>query len=378
MADEQHRWLDRATAERLLRGEPLDTVDAAAREQAERLAKALNALSVKPSGAEAELPGEAAALAAFRKAHAERADAQAGFAPSDSSARTRSDDAGVVHIGSRGGRTRRARRGRSVRLALSAALAAGAVGGVAAAATTGVLPTPFGDDEPGPAASVTAPATPGRPLDPSSPGGGPGSPGPGGPTAGVTGGARDTTGGATPGRDSVTGSDHSMGRGRGGLVSACRDLRDGRGLGADRRRALEGAAGGSSRVWTYCEGVLKVADTRSEGTGGTGTGNGNSNGNGTGTGTGNGTGNGNGTGTGTGNGNGNGNGNGTGNGQDQGQGQNGGDEGGQGAHGGGRHPDGGKKSLSPAPAAAPARTPAPSTTPATTSPAPNAAPRNPS
>lgn len=71
MADEQYRWLDRDTAERLLRGELLDTVDATARDRAERLAEALETLSAElavPAPDGAELPGEAAALAAFRKA----------------------------------------------------------------------------------------------------------------------------------------------------------------------------------------------------------------------------------------------------------------------------------------------------------------------
>ncbi|MYR62806.1 extensin, partial [Streptomyces sp. SID625] len=71
MADEQYRWLDSDSAERLLRGEPLDTVDVTVRDQAERLARALDALAaesvVHPAQAPAELPGEAAALAAFRK-----------------------------------------------------------------------------------------------------------------------------------------------------------------------------------------------------------------------------------------------------------------------------------------------------------------------
>ncbi|MDF3149711.1 hypothetical protein PBV88_53320, partial [Streptomyces sp. T21Q-yed] len=65
MADEQYRWLDRETAERLLRGESLEAVDAADRDQAEQLAKTLESLTVEPPLSSAELPGEAAALAAF-------------------------------------------------------------------------------------------------------------------------------------------------------------------------------------------------------------------------------------------------------------------------------------------------------------------------
>ncbi|WP_445529573.1 extensin [Streptomyces cyslabdanicus] len=315
MAEEQHGWLDRDTAERLLRGEPLDTVDITARHQAERLAKALGALSAESyppplaarafpdpaaspasspapaypaDAADAALPGEATALAAFRKARAQRADERAaeetGAGPRPFPAV--SDDVGLVRIGTharggRGGRPRRAgprHRGRPVRLAVSAALAAGAVGGVAAAATTGVLPTPFGGDEPAPGTSVSVPAAPERPLVSPSPGGstggGPGTPTPGGATAGAPDGDTGSTAredGAAPGHDASAGSGDGQGAlddGGKGLVSSCRDLRDGRSLDSDRRRDLEGAAGGSARVWTYCRGVLKAADGRSGGKGG--------------------------------------------------------------------------------------------------------------
>ncbi|MGA5580483.1 hypothetical protein ACPCIY_04770 [Streptomyces thermodiastaticus] len=78
MADEQYRWLDRDTAERLLRGEPPGTADTAVTARAERLARALDSLTAglcPEPPADEELPGEAAALAAFRKARAEAADA---------------------------------------------------------------------------------------------------------------------------------------------------------------------------------------------------------------------------------------------------------------------------------------------------------------
>ncbi|MDF3298266.1 extensin [Streptomyces tropicalis] len=279
MADEQYRWLDRDTAERLLRGEPLDTVDASARERAERLARALNALSVVPDVTEPELPGEAAAMAAFRKARAEAADAVVSRAPS-APARTR--DAGLVRIGAHAaGRGRRVRWGRPVRLAVSAALAAGAVGGVAAAAT-GVLPTPFGGNEPHQGTTVSTATTPDASVEP------PASQGTAGgrsplPVPGVTGSgasgtaAPDTSRGSgapSPGASSGSAADETPGagpaRGWKGLVSACRDLREGRGLGADRKRALDGAAGGSARVWTYCKGVLKAAGTGTQGSGGAG------------------------------------------------------------------------------------------------------------
>ncbi|MFC1263494.1 hypothetical protein ACFBEZ_32430, partial [Streptomyces sp. CC302I] len=62
MADEQDRWLDRETAEILLRGESLEAVDPAARDRAERLAEALGALAAAPAPTSEEMPGEAAAL----------------------------------------------------------------------------------------------------------------------------------------------------------------------------------------------------------------------------------------------------------------------------------------------------------------------------
>ncbi|MFF8591255.1 extensin [Streptomyces sp. NPDC015220] len=300
MADEQHRWLDRETTERLLRGEPLDNVDAAVRDRAERLAQALNALSAehdarssRAADPQDELAGEAAALAAFRKARAERADvpaAAAGPRAADGPA-----DDGAVRIGTRprpGGRARvphggagrsRPGWGRPVRLVLSAALAAGAVGGVAAAATTGVLPAPFGGDDPEPAASVPDRATPVGPSLTHSSAGTPGgeqsarTPG-GAPAASSGGAARDTArgddarggGDATPGPEDAPG-DGSAGR-WGRPTAACRDLRAGKDLDTVSKRALEGAAGGPARVWAYCDGILKAIEGRGSGRGGQGPG----------------------------------------------------------------------------------------------------------
>ncbi|NEB22306.1 hypothetical protein G3I46_38390, partial [Streptomyces coelicoflavus] len=80
MADEQDEWLDRETAELLLRGESLEDLEStgpATRDRAGRLVAVLGALSAPPAPGDGELPGEAAALAAFRKVRAERADASA-------------------------------------------------------------------------------------------------------------------------------------------------------------------------------------------------------------------------------------------------------------------------------------------------------------
>ncbi|MCZ1001662.1 hypothetical protein O1M63_32260 [Streptomyces mirabilis] len=48
MADEQDKWLDRDAAERLLRGEPLEAVDADTQGRAKRLADVLGALAPNP------------------------------------------------------------------------------------------------------------------------------------------------------------------------------------------------------------------------------------------------------------------------------------------------------------------------------------------
>ncbi|MFI9342948.1 hypothetical protein ACIG0D_16945 [Streptomyces sp. NPDC052773] len=268
MADEQYRWLDRETAERLLRGESPDAVGADARDQAERLAEALGALAARPPLTSEELPGEAAALAAFRKARAERDEHHAALADP---VRTRPSAAGLFRMGARAhGRTTasgRPRRGRPLRLALAATLAVGMVGGVAFAAGTGVLPTPFDGTEPRPAASVSAAATPDRPLLTPTPDGTHGGAGTAGP--GATGrepGARGTeTGRDGEDRATPSGGPGGSGRSWNEIASACRAVRDGRGLDADRRRALEGAAGGSSRVGRYCENVLRDTGAASGG-----------------------------------------------------------------------------------------------------------------
>ncbi|WP_405478877.1 hypothetical protein [Streptomyces sp. NBC_00009] len=196
MADEHNKWLDRDAAERLLRGEPLEAVDAATRARAARLAGTLDALAVtRVDGG--ELPGEAAALAAFRKAHesvaeepgaaalkARRARHRGALAPvsslhgavgreSDANANADADalaasDVGSVRLARPGARP--VRWGRPVRFGMAAALAGCMIGGVAVAAGTGVLPSPFGGpSEPGPAASVSAAASPEQPLTSPSP-----------------------------------------------------------------------------------------------------------------------------------------------------------------------------------------------------------------
>ncbi|GHE13106.1 hypothetical protein [Streptomyces alanosinicus] len=275
MADEQDKWLNRETAERLLSGESLEAVDASARDQAERLSRALGALSAQTAPATGELPGEQAALAVFRKAReaaeaertaAVRADG-AGEAPRPGA------DAGLVRLGvppRTGIHGRRPRWARPVRLVLAAAMTAGTLGGVAMAAGAGMLPVPFGPAHPRPATSVSAGDPSGTPPASDSPQGSTGgTPGPGTPS-GSAGAHRGGAFGDSAGPDDGTGPSASPGAGDPpgspgsrwkDAAAACRDIQDGKGLDAGRRRALENLAGGSARVSRYCKVVLAAADS---------------------------------------------------------------------------------------------------------------------
>ncbi|MFI5657278.1 hypothetical protein [Streptomyces sp. NPDC051684] len=162
MADEHDKWLNRDAADRLLRGEaPVVSGDDAGR--ADRLTAALHALTAVPAGPEGELPGEDAALKAFRETRAVTAVNAAVNEAASGPARP-----GRARRAARPApkpAARRSRWGRPARLGAVAAFAACMVGGVAVAAGTGVLPSPFrGSDDPAPAASVSAAASPDRPL----------------------------------------------------------------------------------------------------------------------------------------------------------------------------------------------------------------------
>ncbi|MEE1759007.1 MULTISPECIES: hypothetical protein [unclassified Streptomyces] len=322
MADEQYRWLNRDAAERLLRGEPLEAVDADTRDRAARLAEALDALTaeVAPvSSGTSELPGEEAALAAFRSARtartADSAAATSAPAPDDGhvaeagrGSRTHTAapaaDAGVVHLGRPGrpvagsGR-RRARWGRPVRFGLVAAVAAGMLGGVTAAVGGGAL-TGFHDDEPEPSATVSADRSPDRPLLSPSP-----DPQGGDDRRGAWGDSRPdvtpdgSSEGDVPSGEGTDGADEDGRTGDTGqndtptqewwnkVLSACRDVRDGKDLGADRRRGLEDAAGGKGKgqLKRYCEDLLAGGSdnpgTKKRPGGGTGNGRGTGAGSGT-------------------------------------------------------------------------------------------------
>lgn len=256
MADEQYTWLNRVTADRLLRGESLEAVDASARDQAERLAGALGALSARVAPATAELPGEEAALAAFRKARESAEDAGTAGA-AQSGGRGPDADAGLFRIAAGARPPRVPSRLRPARLGLAAALTAGMLGGIAVAAGTGVLPTPFDDNRPGPAASVSAAGTPARPQGSQSPesllGGETGTPSSDA-ASGGSGQSSPGSSGRPTNRD--TGSPGLPVGGWTGALTSCRAIQDGKSLGAERKRALEGLAGGAGRVNRFCRAVL--------------------------------------------------------------------------------------------------------------------------
>jgi hypothetical protein len=268
MADERYEWLDRDAAERLLRGEPVEAADEHARNQAARLSRELYGMG-RPSHSGyldgGEMPGEAAALAAFRKSRAD-ADVPAGdmlgavrLAPSTRPASTRPAS------------THRAPRtifARPVRFGLAAAVAGCALGGVAVAASTGFLRSPFGGD-PLPASSVSAAATPGPLVSESQTGGGTvapppvsGSPGtpPVSPPASDGGEQPDPSGGADGGSGKRQGDpDDKSPDGKAEsyrkAVEACRDYRSGH-IAPDRKRQLEETAKGASRVERFCDQLL--------------------------------------------------------------------------------------------------------------------------
>ncbi|UGY93267.1 hypothetical protein [Streptomyces gobiensis] len=255
MADDRYSWLDEEAAERLLRGQP---VDAAAAEYAGRLAEALENIAVTcPS--KSELPGEAAALVAFRDARSQ-----------------------IVHSGGlepRSGRGLRALRlsGRPLRAGLAVALVGCTIGGVAVAATTGALPSPFGGGGGAkPASSTALPDGPRNGTPQSAPHGPSASAGQhGGHThpdgdpdsdkksAGsgqsADGDNRDAAGadrdedGKQPGAAGKNGKPLVSGKpDKAVLAALCKAYANGK-IDESERRRLEEAAGGSTKVHGFCQ-----------------------------------------------------------------------------------------------------------------------------
>ncbi|WP_407560708.1 hypothetical protein [Streptomyces sp. 184] len=297
MVDDRYGWLDEDVAERLLRGEPLDFADGGGRRgrrrrwspedraAAERLAAVLArvAESGRP-GANGRVPGEQAALAAFRAAQesTSRASSAEFAAESPFDGRRERIRSGVV------GRLR------SLRLSVVGAMAACALGGVAVASTAGVLPAPsFIQDTGGnrsPSVGATSSAqTPGDEAeDGSAEEGGKGSDGHGK----DDGSGKD--GKDTKGKDDGAGTDPDLpGRGvigdvRGNeppnmadadsvLDELCRDYlaaQAGTGPtpGQGRLRVLEQAAGSAEAMTAYCSNRLGTSVGTPGGATGGGTG----------------------------------------------------------------------------------------------------------
>ncbi|MFE1175079.1 hypothetical protein [Streptomyces sp. NPDC058773] len=269
MADDRYNWLDKDTAERLLRGEQVSARHGDGARELEQLLQAAAAVGAKAPGT-AELPGEEAAVAAFRQAARRGAGAShraADAFPGGRAARAT-------------GLTERTRLGRPFRRGFAVALAACAIGGVAVGAGTGVLPSPFPADEPSPASSVSAAESPG-PFDTREPGaqtdgttGRTPDPGRGGKSAGSTGspapgsspGATDhpgrgTQGGGT-GRDDRPGDKKtppSQGDSKNSLLLAlCQNYESGKrdAMDRDTLRRLERQAGGADKVHLFCRTYL--------------------------------------------------------------------------------------------------------------------------
>lgn len=294
MADEQHQWLDADAAEMLLRGDAVEPVGEHARAEARRLDAALRTLRTpEPSGA--ELPGEAAVLAAFREASrgGERSGSTSPAGPVG-----RQEAPHTVRIGNAPEvPVRRPRWTRPVRFGLAVSLAGCALGGVAFAGGTGVLPTPFGGEGPAaPAVSVSAAATPEElgaevpdarapSAAPSLTPGASASPAPSDTSGGADGGTADGEGQNGDGR---TGRDRDPEAGAGGTqdgtdgrrpgesaaevyarsVRACRGYRDDTLSEEDERRLLE-LADGERNLDRFCDRLLD-GDDRGEESGGDG------------------------------------------------------------------------------------------------------------
>ncbi|MEV5598989.1 hypothetical protein [Streptomyces sp. NPDC052496] len=284
MADDRYDWLDEEAAERLLRGEPAGSPDGAAAAELTALLNTAAAAGRAPAG-DTPLPGEEAAVAAFRQAHGPAAAAAADITAAPATAAVRTPRGA-------GPATRR-RFGRPLRRGFMVALAGCALGGVAVAAGAGVLPSPFrGGPGPAPATSVSAAESPGQDAtdDTSTATGGatrlpdPDSPGTGRPGPLITDGGNDRGTGTTPppapgrsapGQDATgggsTGDGDSRPDGPGDRpdaqekyrlgVTFCRTYESGRraALGQDTLRRLERAAGGSDKVHAFCRQYLSHA-----------------------------------------------------------------------------------------------------------------------
>ncbi|MFD8982340.1 hypothetical protein [Streptomyces sp. NPDC059564] len=305
MADEHNAWLDKATAEELLRAGTSPVAPGAdpwARAEAARLRAVLDALTPPRTAAGAgELPGEAAALAAFRAARAAAPGAvPAGVPEAEGAAAAGGAREPLVDIAPIPPvRIPAQRRGSGpARFGLAAALAGVAVGGIAAAAAGGLLdrvthhtagPAPAvsisADGDPAPAADTAGPTlvpqlrpTPQRGgADPATPGPGfsqvPGTetrtipgfpagslsaPPPGTATTGAGFGGTGTDGGRDKSTDKQSGGTVGRDHDKDAQIKPadlCQDYRSGR-LNDDRRERLSKIAGAPAKIARFCETLL--------------------------------------------------------------------------------------------------------------------------
>ncbi|MFF5702369.1 hypothetical protein ACFY7H_07680 [Streptomyces sp. NPDC012794] len=301
MADEHNAWLDRAAADELLRGGTPDPVgaDPRARAEAARMRAALDALTPRTAGG--ELPGEEAALAAFRAARATAPATEPAGTPAPApggAGEPLVDLAPMPPVRIPAQR----RPATAARFGLAAALAGVAVGGLAAVAGTGLLdraahltagPAPAvsvtADSDPAPAGDTAGPSPLAPQLRPTPslggggfsygpdasrmpgtdtrtpPGATPSPSAPPGTAATGGGGAAGTDG--TPDRfiDSSAGGAGSGGAG-GGHSGAekprpedlCRENKA-KNLSDDRREYLAKLAGGAAKVHRFCATLLDGA-----------------------------------------------------------------------------------------------------------------------
>ncbi|MFE4829134.1 hypothetical protein [Streptomyces sp. NPDC056672] len=308
MADERDAWLDKDVAERLLRGEPVEALDDDVLARTERLAEALRDIAAITYANDAELPGEAAALAAFRRA------GTAGESATDATGATAVGAGagaglglgaggglglgsglgsglgvgvgvgvgesllGAVRLAPAPGDIGAPRLGRPVRRGLAVAVAGCALGGIAVAASAGVIPPLFaGEHDPVPANSVSSVTSPGPRVSGPSDGGrdtaGPSeTPGPdreealtphpsseeGSDGAHARDGdsGRDENGGALAGSGlSASAQGYRAGTLYRETLDACRALRGGT-IDEERKRALESAADGSGGAKRFCDRLL--------------------------------------------------------------------------------------------------------------------------
>ncbi|MGW7461718.1 hypothetical protein [Streptomyces sp. NPDC054797] len=262
MADELNGWLDEAAADRLLRGEPVEPVgqaaDRRARIEAARLRAALDALapSAGLASAGAELPGEAAALAAFRAARATTGTpvgtpAAVSGEPLIDLGRIVPADAHAHAPAAASVRALAPRRRRTVSFGLAAALASVAVGGLAAAAGAGLLERSRHDSAgPGPALSVSAEENP-------APGTGTGAPTPG-PKLRSTPLPDGSHATATPGATQPPGADGRTTQGSGnGAGTSSGTAATGGGSGKDARDGQSGAGGAGGTQDTFTGDLAK-------------------------------------------------------------------------------------------------------------------------